>query len=158
MAEIQNPFIHLEGYNCFGCAPGNTNGLKMTFREDGEELISSWNPLPFYQGYHNLLHGGIQATLMDEIASWTVFVKVKVTGVTSKAEIRYRKPVDVTKGPLSLRAKLVAMRRNLADIEVKLYDCNDQLCADGFFTFFTFPDSLSRESMYAKDPGQAAGK
>lgn len=139
MTEISNPYVNLEGYNCFGCAPSNPIGLRLTFREEGDEVLSEWDPQEQYQGYRDVLHGGIQATLMDEIASWTVYIKVKSSGVTSRAELKYRKAVKVSEGKIFLRSKLVGMRRNLADIEVKLLDGEKRICAEGKFTFFTFP-------------------
>jgi len=151
MKTLRNPFAGLEGYNCFGCSPHNQFGLRLTFTEDKDEILCRWTPDLNFQGYFNLLHGGIQATLMDEIASWTVYVKVKTAGFTSKAEFRYLKPVGMDQGPITLRSRLLTMRRNLADIEVKLFDKNNTLCSEGFLTFFTFPQEKSKISMYYPD-------
>jgi len=155
--HLSNPFTHLEGYNCFGCSPRNVIGLRLNFTEEGEEIVSQWQPAPDYQGYTNILHGGIQATLMDEIASWIVYVKVKTAGFTSRAEIRYLKPVRTDGGPVTLRAKLLRMRRNLADIDVALYDDSGQKCAGGLLTFFTYSPEKSRETMYYPDPDEFYG-
>ena len=46
MKKIINPFVHLDGYNSFGCAPGNPLGVKMEFFEDGDDIVSLWQPLP----------------------------------------------------------------------------------------------------------------
>ena len=151
MKKIRNPFTRLEGYNCFGCSPHNPLGLHLVFTEENDEIISQWEPDTNFQGYLNILHGGIQAALMDEIASWTVYVKVKTAGFTSKAEIRYLKTVGMDQGPITLRSKLKQMRRNLADIEVSLFDKNGTLCAHGMLTFFTFPLDNSKQSMYYPD-------
>lgn len=151
MKNLKNPFAHLPGYNCFGCSPHNHLGLRLTFSEEQDEIISHWDPLPEFQGYFNILHGGIQATLMDEIASWTVYVKVKTAGFTSKAEFRYLKPVGMDQGPITLRSKVKQMRRNLADIEVQLFDKNNTRCAEGLLTFFTYPVDKSRKDLYYPD-------
>ncbi len=151
MKTIRNPFVPLEGYNCFGCSPGNPLGLHLKFTEDGDEIQSTWSPDTNFQGYFNILHGGIQATLMDEIASWTVYVKVKRAGFTSRAEIRYLNVVGMDNGPVFLRSRVKQMRRNLADIEVKLFDNTGLLCADGLLTFFTFSEEKSKKLMYYPD-------
>jgi uncharacterized protein (TIGR00369 family) len=148
LRKIINPFSSLEGYNCFGCSQKNENGLQLSFTEEGDEIVARWNPKQHFQGYLNVLHGGIQATLMDEIASWTVYVKVKTSGVTSRATIKYRKTAFIDKGPLLLRARVMEIRKNLADIEVKLYDAESRLCAEGLFTFFTFSETKSKEGLY----------
>lgn len=151
MKKLRNPFTKLEGYNCFGCSPHNQVGLHLTFIEENDEIVSHWEPDTNFQGYFNILHGGIQAALMDEIASWTVYVKVKTAGFTSKAEIRYLKTVGMDQGPITLRSRVKQMRRNLADIEVLLFDKNNILCAEGILTFFTFPPDKSKQSMYYPD-------
>jgi acyl-coenzyme A thioesterase PaaI-like protein len=151
MIKLRNPFIQHKEYNCFGCSPNNPIGLQLSFFEERDEIVSRWLPQSNFQGYLNILHGGIQAALMDEIASWTVYVKVKTAGFTSKAEIRYLKPVNIEQGPITLRSKVKQMRRNLADIEVLLYDTNNALCAEGLLTFYTFPADKSKQSMYYPD-------
>ena len=67
--KIINPWEGMEGYFCFGCAPNNESGLKMEFYEDGDEIVSKWVPEARFQGWLNTLHGGIQATLLDEICA-----------------------------------------------------------------------------------------
>ena len=148
MRDLRNPFAGREGYNCFGCSPDNSLGLKMHFIEDGDEIVSHWEPSEHFHGYQNVLHGGIQATLMDEIASWVVYVKVRRSGVTSKMNVRYLKPVFVDKGTITLRGRIQAMRRNLADIEVKLFSSDKQLCAEAIITYFTSSLEKSKESLF----------
>ena len=94
MKKILNPWEGVEGYFCFGCAPQNPSGLKMDFYEDGDEIVSYWQPEEKYQGWLHTLHGGIQAVLLDEICGWVIIRKLQTTGVTSKMETRYLKPVS----------------------------------------------------------------
>jgi uncharacterized protein (TIGR00369 family) len=148
MRKVHNPFVSLEGYNCFGCSPGNSLGLQMTFIEDGEELVSYWEPKKQFEGYQTILHGGIQATLMDEIASWFVYVRLKSAGVTAKAEIRYIKPLYVDGGVLTIRASLVQMRRNLADILVRIFDDHNVLCAESLMVYFTVSPGKANGNLY----------
>ena len=148
MRKIHNPFVKYPGYNCFGCSPSNPLGLKMSFVEEGGYVVSKWDPNVNLQGYFRVLHGGIQATLMDEIASWVVYTQLKTAGFTSRAELRYLKTVFVDKGPLTLKARPLGMRKNLADIEVKLYDHEEKVCAEGMFTYFTFPSDKAKDSLY----------
>ena len=126
----------------------------MSFYEEGDEIISTWEPKPQFEGYHGVLHGGIQATIMDEIASWVVYVKVKVAGLTSFMEVRYHKPVYMDGGAITIRSKVIRMRRNLADIQVGIYNKENELCADGLITYFTFSEKKSKESFFY--PGEKA--
>ena len=104
--KIINPYTKLPGYNCFGCSPDNTVGLQLQFFEEDEYLVSEWMPKQHLSGYKNVLHGGIQATLLDEIASWAVQIKLRTAGVTANLNLRYKKPVLVDEGQITLRAKI----------------------------------------------------
>ena len=73
MKKISNGYVSLKDYNCFGCSPNNGNGLRLHFYSEGDFVISKWTPTHDFEGYHNVLHGGIQATLLDEIANWSVY-------------------------------------------------------------------------------------
>jgi uncharacterized protein (TIGR00369 family) len=154
MRKIHNPFRGREGYHCFGCSPDHDSGLQLSFLEDGDEIISVWEPKPQFEGYQGVLHGGIQSTLMDEIASWVVYVKLKVAGLTSSMEVRYMKPVFMNGGAVTIRARVLGMRRNLADIRVGIYNKENELCSEGTIVFFTFSEKRSKESFFY--PGEDA--
>ncbi len=151
MRKIANPYKKIKGYYCFGCSPDNKHGLHMEFYEDGDYLKCNWTTHGFLQGFYNVLHGGIQATLMDEIASWLVQIKLKTSGVTSTMSIRYIKPVPINKGKIHLRAQIKGMRRNLADIRVELFCPDKKLCAEADITYYTFPVEVAKKKLYLPD-------
>ena len=124
MKKIINPWENVEGYNCFGCAPQNPSGLKMEFYEDGKDIVSYWKPDERFQGWLNTLHGGIQATLLDEICGWVIMRKLQTAGVTTKMEIRYLKPVHTDDKKLTLRASIREQK--------KKYHCNRSLSSQQF--------------------------
>lgn len=126
----------------------------MSFFVDGDEIVSTWKPKPQFEGYMGVLHGGIQATIMDEIASYVTYVKVKAAGVTSSISVRYYKPIYMSEGSITVRSKLLRMRRNLADIEVKIYNHENDLCSEALITYFTFSAKRSKEEFYY--PGEEA--
>ena len=127
MKRINNPWIAIPQYNCFGCCPTNPIGTQMRFFEDGEDIISIWKPTQNHQSWINTLHGGIQAVLLDEICGWVVTRKLQTTGVTSKMETQYIKPVKTTDTKITLRARVSRQMRNVAFIEAELYNSADEL-------------------------------
>jgi acyl-coenzyme A thioesterase PaaI-like protein len=145
---IRNPFHKLEGYNCFGCSPLNKLGLRMEFRLEGEEVTCEWQPESHLQGWVGVLHGGIQATLMDEIASWLVFVKLRTAGVTSRMDVKLIRPVLMDKAPFRLRAVLQEMRRNIAVIQVQLFMNDGTLGAESLMHYFTYPEHIANEKLF----------
>jgi len=145
---IKNPFSGKKGYNCFGCSPDNPIGLRLSFRLENDVVLSEWTPGENYQGWMNVLHGGIQATLMDEIAGWLVLVKVGTAGVTSKMEVRLLRTAHMNRSPFHLKAVLHEMQGNIAVIKVELSDNHGQLCADSLMYYFCYPEKVAREKMH----------
>lgn len=145
--KIANPFARHKDYNCFGCSPHNGIGLHLEFKEDGEWITSEWTPKRDHEGWFNVLHGGLQTTLLDELGSWVVFVKMGTAGVTSRLEIKFLKPVHVSKGAVKIKARLIETRRNIAIIEALLYDGQDELCAESTMHYFAFSQEKARELM-----------
>ena len=145
MKKIHNGWADKPGYNCFGCCPDNPYGLHMEFMEDGDDVVCLWKPQDYFQGWIDTLHGGIQATLCDEIASWVIFRKLGTTGVTAKLEVRYKKSVSTLDERLTLRARMVEQRRNIVDIAIELYNGAGELCTTALATYFTASQAKARE-------------
>jgi acyl-coenzyme A thioesterase PaaI-like protein len=82
-----------EGY-CFGCGANNPMGLKLKFTRDGETLRTEYKPDKMHQGWPGLLHGGILATLLDEIMSNVAYTTGK-TCLTAEMSLRQRAPVNI---------------------------------------------------------------
>ncbi len=152
MRKIKNPYVTVDGYNCFACSPKNEQGLHMEFIEEGEDVICHWEPKGFLQSYEGILHGGIQATLMDEIGSWLVQAKLGTAGLTSNMNTRFRKSVPIDQGAIDLHATLIKQRRNLVDVAVTLKAADGSLCAESKITYFTYPLEVAREKLHYPDP------
>lgn len=146
--KLSNPFIQLEGYNCFGCCPNNEHGLKLSFTDKGDHIEAHWMPDVRYQGYKNVLHGGIQTTLLDEIASWTVYTKVGTAGVTSKLEIKFLRPVFIEGTEIILKSYVKSVVNKSAILETFLYDAKENLCAEATIEFFLYPEELARKKLF----------
>lgn len=154
MIKLKNPYAGHPEYNCFGCSPNNPIGLQMEFYQENDEILSAWTPGENFQGFHDILHGGIQATMMDEIASWVVFVILETAGLTYRLQSTYRKPVMISKGPIALRAKLKEQKRRIAHIEVSLLDGEGMLCSESLVEYYVLPRDLAEKEMHF--PGKEA--
>lgn len=146
--KIINPWTGMEGYNCIGCAPDNPFGVHLFFYEDGEDIISKWKPSANYQGWLNTLHGGIQALLLDEVCGWVVMRKLQTTGVTSKMETRYKRPISTDDPELTIRAHIREQRRNIVVIDATLTDSAGNICTEATCTYFSFPREKAERDMH----------
>lgn len=148
MRDVNNPYRGLEGYLCFGCCPDNEFGLRLNFVENGDFLESEWEPATYFQGYKNILHGGIQATLLDEIAGWTVSVKLGSSGVTSHLEVKYKKPVRVDEGKVKLRARIIKLEKRIATIQAELINSKGISCAEAVIEYFVLSEEKAKRDFY----------
>lgn len=99
--------------NCFGCGPGNTSGLRMRFTQLDEHSVETRILLErYYEGMDGVVHGGIQATLLDEVMAAAAELGLEGDEgewcVTAELAVRYRRPVPITEEVVG-RARLVSV-------------------------------------------------
>ncbi len=87
---------------CFACGPANPIGLKLKIQPHPEGgAVAHFTAAREYQGYEGVLHGGIAATLVDEVMVWASFFQ-GLPVVTGTLTVKYRRPVPVGE-PLEIR-------------------------------------------------------
>jgi uncharacterized protein (TIGR00369 family) len=150
MRKIKNIHLHddPEVYQCFGCSPYNEIGLHLEFWDDGDELVSYWNPRPVLQSYPKILHGGIQSTLMDEIAGWVVYVKCGTVGLTAEMKTRFRRPLFIDQGEITIRARLAEQNSRMAIIKARIINSSGKICAEADIHFFLVPEEEARDKYH----------
>ncbi len=84
---------------CFVCGVQNPVGLHLAFYEDHEKerVIAHITVPETYQGYPGVVHGGIVAAILDEVAGRALLIHGSDEDlmVTLKMDIRYRRPTPV---------------------------------------------------------------
>ena len=145
--KLYNAYEEHEGYYCFGCASANESGLRCEFYEEGEYVTCRWQPRPEFQGFFHVLHGGIQATLMDEIACWTVFAKERTAGVTVDMRVKYRSSVRTDRGELFLRSRVVERNNRLVTMRVELFNADGTLGSEADVIYRVFPPEVAAERL-----------
>ncbi len=151
--RLLNPYRHYEGYNCFGCAPGNSLGLKMAFWSDGTTVFSRWQPTADYEGYHGVLHGGVQASLMDELASWVIFVVIGTSGFTKGMEVEFLENVTVPGAEIDVEGRVAERSAKRATLSVTLSQ-NGQIKSRAECHYAIFSEAVARRRLHY--PGKEA--
>jgi len=98
-----------------------------------------------YDGWVETLHGGIISTLIDEIANWVLSRRLQVAGVTTRLEVKYRRPVSTRDPQITLRGRLTGNVRNYYTVHVTLHDSEGRLCDEGDVTYCMFDKEHSRQ-------------
>lgn len=136
--KIKNVFA-VNNYNCIGCSPHNPIGLNLQFFEEGDQVLADWVPERAFEGYPGIIHGGIQALLLDEISAWTIYIKAKTAGVTSRLSVKYKKELVNPQSKVTVRGTLIEVKRNLGFVKSELLNEHGEVCAEAESTFFLFP-------------------
>jgi uncharacterized protein (TIGR00369 family) len=83
---------------CFVCGLKNAFGLKAAFYNlETGEVVAKFTPREEHQGYPGRLHGGIAASVLDEVIGRAVNPQglAAVWGVTVELTVKYRKPIPL---------------------------------------------------------------
>jgi len=94
MKPLETGVIPPHHDNCFGCGPGNPAGLRMTMRAEGDKVVASLTLDERHQGSPGLAHGGVIATVLDDLFGG-VLVLVEAPAVTASLSVEYRRPVPL---------------------------------------------------------------
>ncbi|MCS1411908.1 MAG: hypothetical protein M2R45_05110 [Verrucomicrobia subdivision 3 bacterium] len=79
--------------SCFACGKNNPHGLNLAFQTDGSQVLATWIPQAQHTGFTDMIHGGIIATVLDEIMAWTCGVIGGRFAYSVDLNIRYSSPL-----------------------------------------------------------------
>ncbi len=79
---------------CFVCGPENQGGLRLEFQLDRESrsLSADFTPAKTWQGYKDVVHGGIISTVLDEAMTKLAY-SLGINVVTGKLTVRFKRPL-----------------------------------------------------------------
>ena len=99
---------------CFVCGRKNPIGLKLRFTlTDDSVLETRFTPQKVHQGYADVVHGGILATILDEVMVNLPY-ELGQKAVTARMEVNLKRPARVGQ-ELVFRARLVRETRRTID-------------------------------------------
>jgi acyl-coenzyme A thioesterase PaaI-like protein len=136
--------------HCFVCGVENGIGLRMTFYELGPGEVSATYKVPdHFQSYPGIVHGGILASMLDEVAS-----RAAMTGSptrfrsTAKLEIRYRKPAPLDE-TLHMRGWVTEERGSRARAKAEIRLADGTLITEAEALLADYPEPVDDEKLAA---------
>jgi acyl-coenzyme A thioesterase PaaI-like protein len=126
MQNSQQPTRQLQpnSRHCFVCGLENPVGLKLRiYRTGPDEIETSFTAPRHFQGYPGVLHGGIVASILDEISGRVHMGDPSAPRFmyTAKMEVKYRKNVPIGK-PLKIIGRAGKSRGKMAEGWAGIYD------------------------------------
>ncbi len=140
--NLQNQYklIHNDPTNgCFGCGPKNHVGLQMKILTDETEVISFVTVPRHLCGYNQIVHGGVVATILDEIMGWAGIYLLKKIALTRTMTIDFIKALRIG-DRLTVKGRILNhVGKRDVHIEGAIYDGGNILCArsEGAFALLT---------------------
>ena len=132
---------------CFVCGRDNPAGLKIQFYDDAQDTVScTFTADDRYQGYPEIVHGGILASILDEVVG-----RVAMIGdhhrfmMTVNLKIQYRQPVLVNT-ELCAIGKIIKMKGRIARAEGKIYLPDGSVGCEAELTLADMPVQVATDS------------
>lgn len=134
-------------HSCFVCGESNAFGLKLRFTTDGKIVQTRFLPRPEHSGFKQTIHGGIIATLLDEIMAWACAVATRRFGYCAELNVRYLNPLRPGV-ETEATAELVVNRKNrLFETKAELRDASGQVFATATGKYLPLKDTEWRGMM-----------
>jgi len=132
--------------NCFVCGRSNTSGLKMQFFDDGIDTIISTIALDKrFEGYPGIVHGGILATMLDEVVGRCAMIKDHHHFMmTVTLDVKYRLPV-----PIGEKIRIVGtstrMKGRIGKARGEILLADGRVACESEMVLSTMPEHLASE-------------
>jgi len=88
------PFVLRDDGRCFACGEQNPIGLKLKFRWVGDDYVTDFTARPEYAGWAGIVHGGLLATVLDEVMARLIWEKGH-QAITAKLQVRFHEPLKI---------------------------------------------------------------
>jgi acyl-coenzyme A thioesterase PaaI-like protein len=131
---------------CFVCGRSNPKGLYLTFYDNGENEVYTATTLgDEFQGFPGVVHGGILASILDELVGRVATIKDHHRLMMSVTlQVKYRLPTP-TNTPLEFVGRIVRLRGSLGKAVGMCYLPDGRLSCESEMTMIDVPEALWKE-------------
>jgi uncharacterized protein (TIGR00369 family) len=116
-------------HNCFACGRDNPIGMGLQIELGDGEAHTSWMPGDDFVGWSDKVHGGIIATLLDEVMAWAP-ASFDSWAVTAEMGVRYRSPA-LPGERLEAVGRVTRRRRRIYEVTGEVRGADGRLVAEG---------------------------
>lgn len=142
---MHNDCIHKQpnAKNCFVCGRDNKTGLQLKFYDDGVDTVKSSMTLDSrFEGYPGIAHGGILASILDEVVGRVAMVadhhRFMMTVIM---KVQYRNPVPINT-PLVAIGNAVRLKGRIGKAEGRIYLPDGSIGCEAELTLADMPGEI----------------
>lgn len=127
--------------SCFVCGEANAHGLRLRSRLDADgRVVLEHETREEDLGYRNIVHGGIAATLLDEVMTWAAIVTMRTPCVAAEMSFRLKHPITVG-SRLTVIGKLTRNLRRILITEGEILDPDGKMLVSSTGKYVPMPDN-----------------
>ena len=120
--------------HCFGCSPHNPRGLQLSFTKIDRGVVEArYVAAPELCGMDGVVHGGVQAAILDEAMGFAVHAafddREETNVATIELNLKYRRPTP-TGEILQVRARFVRTEERDVWVTGEIRDAEGTLCTE----------------------------
>ena len=115
---------------CFVCGEKNPYGLHIMFSAREGKVLSEFIPQKAYQGYKDIVHGGIISTLLDEAMVKAALMQ-GIPAVTAEITVRFRNPLLIWEQAF-IEAIILKINKNIIETSAIIKKLDNTLIAEGY--------------------------
>jgi uncharacterized protein (TIGR00369 family) len=142
-------------HHCFACGTTNPIGMGLHIEFGPGTARTRWTVGHDYVGWSDKAHGGIIATLLDEVMAWAPS-SFDSWAVTAEMTVRFRSPA--TPGEeLVAEGRVVDRRRRIYEVRGEVRTADGRLVAEGSGRYLgaTPTEKAELKARYGMAPGTA---
>ena len=140
-------------HHCFACGRDNPIGMRLRIELGEGTARSEWVAGDDFVGWSDKLHGGIIATLLDEVMAWAPS-SFDSWAVTAEMTVRYRSPAAPGER-LEAEGRVVERRRRIYEVRGEIRGADGRLVAEGRGRYLgaTPSEKAELKDRYGQAPG-----
>jgi len=115
-------------FNCFGCSPTNKYGLQLRFYLSDKGCFAEYAVPDYFCGFNHWVHGGIIASMLDEVAAWSIISHLFKVGITREITTKFLKPVQA-KTQIRIEGEIISSDEKNAVVQSRIISIEGLLLA-----------------------------
>ena len=114
---------------CLVCGRDNPHGLRLSSSVDPDtgSVQTAFTPASYHIGFENIIHGGVLATVLDEVMVWSAIWVSGRACVAAEMSLRFVKKA-VAGMPLIVTAQVTRSRSRMVETTGGIHANGDLIC------------------------------
>ena len=145
-------------HSCFACGDSNPIGMRLEIELGDGTATTTWTPGQDFVGWEDKVHGGLLATLLDEVMAWAPS-SYDSWAVTAEMNLRFRSPANPGE-TLTARGWVTERRRRIYHVRGEVHGADGRIVAEaeGRFLGASPTEKAQLKERYGIPPTRRAPK